>query len=166
MRQPMAFCLSVLICLTAGAQTINLQGIVSNTGNQPIGNAVVTLVRQKMKDTTGIDGKYFFSGAITANLPAIVPQTEDISMHNGVLQFTLNNSSPVKVEIFDVKGNLLKKELLQNTAGGEYRFDIADNFNNPAGGLINGSIDKCLRMFVILGTFHAGIAVAKMEYTG
>jgi hypothetical protein len=120
-------CLTVLIGLSANAQTINLQGVVSNAGGQPINKAVVTLVRQKMKDTTGTDGKYSFTGSVAVKLREIAPQTEEISMNNGVVRFTLNNSSPVTVELYDVKGNLLKKELLRNAAAGIYRFNIAKN---------------------------------------
>jgi hypothetical protein len=120
-------CLIVLIGLSAKAQTINLQGVVSNAGGQPINNAVVTLVLQKMKDTTGTDGKYSFTRSVAVKLPDLVPQTEEISMNRGILQFTLNNSSPVTVELYDVKGNLLKKEQLRNAAAGIYRFNIAEN---------------------------------------
>jgi poly(3-hydroxybutyrate) depolymerase len=123
-----AFCLAVVIGLSANAQTvINLGGVVSNTKGQPVANAIVTLARQAMKDTTAADGKYLFSKTVAVKLPALVPQTEEISINNGVLQFTLSNSSPVKVEIFDVKGNLLKKEVVKSAAAGAYRFDIAKN---------------------------------------
>ena len=122
------FCLAVIIGLTANAQTvINLGGVVSNTKGQPVANAIVTLARQAMKDTTAADGKYLFSKTVAVQLPALVPQTEEISINNGILQFTLSNSAPVKVEIFDVKGNLLKKELLNSAAAGAYRFNIAKN---------------------------------------
>jgi len=127
MHHRIAFCLVVLIGLTANAQTINLGGVVSNAAGNPISNAIVNLVRQKMKDTTGTDGKYTFAGAVATKLPAIVPQTEDISMNNGVLQFTLSKASPVKVELYDVKGALLKQEVMLNAAAGEYRFNIAKN---------------------------------------
>ena len=127
MYQRRVFCLSILIGLTVNAQTINLGGIVSNKASQPIANAIVTLVRQGMKDTTGTDGKYSLTRTVAVKLPAIVPKTEDISMNNGVLQFTLSNSSPVKVELFDAKGILLKKEALLNAAAGVYRFNIAKN---------------------------------------
>jgi poly(3-hydroxybutyrate) depolymerase len=129
MKHGVAFFLSVLtIGLTANAATVvNLGGVVSNKTGQPVANAIVTLVRQAMKDTTGIDGKYLFAKNTAVQLPAIVPQTEDISMSNGILQFTLSNSSPVTIEIFDVKGNLLKKEVLKSAAAGAYRFDIAKN---------------------------------------
>jgi poly(3-hydroxybutyrate) depolymerase len=127
MHQRIAFCLAVLIGLTANAQTVNLGGIVSNSSGQPVANAYVTLVRKGMKDTTGTDGKYSFVSTVAVRLPAIVPQTEEIAIDRGVLQFTLKNSSPVKIEIYDVKGNLLQKESLQNAAAGVYRFDIAKN---------------------------------------
>jgi hypothetical protein len=135
-------CLAVLIGLSANAQTINLQGVVSNAGGQPINNAVVMLVLQKMKDTTGTDGKYSLTANVSATLPEIVPQTEDISINDGVVQFTLNNSSPVIVELYDVKGNLLKKELLRNAAAGIYRFNIAQNCMATNLLIIKASIGK------------------------
>jgi poly(3-hydroxybutyrate) depolymerase len=128
MNQRSALCLAILIGLTANAQTVvNLGGVVSNKTGQPVANAIVTLARQTMKDTTGTDGKYLFAKNTAVQLPAIVPKTEEISIANGVLQFTLSNSSPVKVEIFDVKGNLLKKEVVKSATAGAYRFNIDKN---------------------------------------
>jgi glucuronoarabinoxylan endo-1,4-beta-xylanase len=123
-----AFCIAVAIGLTANAQTvINLGGVVSNKTGQPVANAIVTLARQAMKDTTGTDGKYLFAKNTAVKLQALALHTEEMSITNGVLQFTLSNSSPVKVEIFDVQGNLLKKEVVKSAAAGVYRFDIAKN---------------------------------------
>ena len=122
-----AFCLAVLTGFTVSAQTINLGGTVSTTTGKPVADAIVTLVRQAMKDTTGTDGKYLFAKTTAVTLPAIVPQAEAISMNNGVLQLTLGASSPVKIEMYDVKGNLLKKEMLTSATAGAYRFDIAKN---------------------------------------
>jgi len=112
---------------SANTQTINLQGVVSNSGGKPISGALVSLVRQNMKDTTGADGKYSFTGTSVKNLPAIVPQSNDISIKNNVLQFTLSAQLPMKVEIFDLKGNLLKQEVNMNAAAGIYRLDISRN---------------------------------------
>jgi poly(3-hydroxybutyrate) depolymerase len=127
MLKKMAVCLLGLVILYANAQTVNLGGVVSNSTGQPIANAVITLVGQGMKDTTGTDGKYSFAKTVAVRLPAIVPQTDDMSMSNGVLQFTLSTSLPLKVEIFDIKGLLLKKEEMRSAAAGIYRFDIAKN---------------------------------------
>jgi poly(3-hydroxybutyrate) depolymerase len=120
------FLLAVLFGLTANAQTINLGGIVSNMGGKPIANAIVTLVGQGMKDTTGTDGKYTLAKTVSVQLPLLMPESEEISMNNGVLQFSLNASSPVKVEVFDVKGNLLKKESFPNASKGFYRVNIEE----------------------------------------
>jgi hypothetical protein len=111
--------------LSANAQTINLQGVVSNSGGKPISGAIISLVRQNMKDTTDTDGKYSFVSTSVKELPAIVPQSNDISLKNNVLQFTLSTQSPMKVEIFDLKGHLLGQEVNMNAAAGIYRFDIS-----------------------------------------
>lgn len=109
------------------AQTINLNGTVSTRSGKPVANAIVTLVHQALKDTTGTDGNFLFVKTASATLPVIVPRTEEISIKNGILQFNLGSVSPLKIELFDVKGNLLKKELLTKTSMGEYHFDIVKN---------------------------------------
>jgi glucuronoarabinoxylan endo-1,4-beta-xylanase len=116
--------LVILFGFSINAQTIDLQGTVSNTASKPIANAILTLVGQKIRDTTGADGKYSFTGAVAITLPAFATNYEEFSMHNGVLQLTLRNSSPVKIEFFNIKGNLLEKELLHNAAAGVYRLNI------------------------------------------
>lgn len=120
------FSVILLVVLTVSAQTINLRGVVSNSANKPISNAIVSLVRQKLKDTTGTDGKYAFTGSV-ATLPAILPQTNDISLNNDVLQFSIANPSPMKVELFDLKGKLLRQVINTNAAAGKYHFDITKN---------------------------------------
>ena len=121
------FFIIAITVFSASTQTINLQGVVSNTGGTPISNAIVSLVRQDMKDTTGDDGKYSFISTSLKNLPSIVPHSNDISLKNNVLQFTLSTQSPMKLEIFDLKGNLLRQEINMNAAAGIYRFDISRN---------------------------------------
>lgn len=122
-----AFCVIAVIVFSANTQTIDLQGVVSNSTGKPISSAIVSLVRQNMKDTTGADGKYSFIGTSVKKLPAIVPQSNGISLKNDVLQFTLSTQSPLKVEIFDLKGNLLRQEVNLNAAAAIYRFDISRN---------------------------------------
>jgi predicted esterase len=142
MYKQTAFWLAVLIGCTVAAQTINLGGTVATGTGQPVANAVVTLVRQAMKDTTGADGKYLFSKATATTVPAIVPQTEAIAINNGVVLFTLSMQAPVKIEVFDVKGDLLKKELLTNAAPGAYRFAIAGNYRATNLVVVKATIGK------------------------
>lgn len=127
MNKYIAFCLAFFLGSTITAQTINLSGTVSNRTGQPVPKAVITLVGQAMTDTTGNDGKYSFTKNTTATLPAIVPQLEEISIKSGVLQLTSGSSSPVKIEIFDIKGNLLKNEISADASAGAYRVNIAKN---------------------------------------
>ena len=127
MLKKMSLSLFGLVIICANAQTINLQGVISNSGGKPIANAIVSLVRQKMTDTTGADGKYAFTGTSVKKLPNIVPQMNDISLKNDILQFALTIPSPMKVEIFNLKGNLLRQEINLNAAAGTYRYDISKN---------------------------------------
>jgi poly(3-hydroxybutyrate) depolymerase len=115
-----------LIGMSINAQTINLRGVVSNSAGKPVSNAIVSLARQKIKDTTDTEGKYAFTGTV-ATLPAIVPHTNDISLNNGVLEFAISTPSPMKVEFFDLKGKLLKQVINLNTVAGKYQFDISRN---------------------------------------
>lgn len=77
-----------------------------------------------MKDTTGSDGNFLFTKNTSSTLPAIVSQADGISVSNGVMQFKLKTSSPLTIELFDVKGNLLKKEVLKKTNADAYLLNI------------------------------------------
>jgi poly(3-hydroxybutyrate) depolymerase len=118
-------CLFIFIGLTVNAQTINLRGTVSSKAGKPIANAIVTLVKQGLKDTTGSDGAYSITKNTGIVLPLLIPGKERIFLEQGVLAFSIPNPSPVKIEIFDVKGNLLQKESVPNVPTGFYRFTIA-----------------------------------------
>src|SRR5659263_216753 len=95
----------MLIGLTVNAQTINLRGTVSNQAGKAITNAIVTLVNQGLKDTTGTDGAYIFSRITPVLSPiALIPQRQTILLDKGFLEFSLPKTALVKVEIFDVQG--------------------------------------------------------------
>jgi poly(3-hydroxybutyrate) depolymerase len=117
----------ILIGLSINAQTvnINLKGKITNKNGQSVNNAIVKLVRQPIKDTTGPDGMYSLLKSGTAVLAPIAPRTQNITLVNNILELTLSNPSPLKVEIFDIKGNLLKKEITQNASSGVYRLNIS-----------------------------------------
>lgn len=137
-----AFYFIVAAVFSANTQTVNLQGVVSNTTGKPIPNAIVLLAGQNMRDTTGTDGKYSFISTSVKKLPAILPQANDISLTNDVLQFTLSTPSPIKVEIFNLKGNLLKQEKNMNAAAGIYRFDISKNYQAENVLMIKAALGK------------------------
>ena len=73
---------------------------------------------------TGADGVYVITKNVVAVLPSPVPAAEKISISRGVLELSLSNTSPVKVQLFDVMGNLLKTEVLPHAQAGVYRLDL------------------------------------------
>ena len=107
---------------------INIRGKVTDKDGAAVVGATVELVGAKLTETTGEDGSYtIFKEDPNAVLFQAVPKTEKIILNNGVLEFRLTDPEQVKVEIFDVKGELLKKELLQKASAGVYRLNILKN---------------------------------------
>ena len=142
MRQRLMFCFIMSIGLTVNAQTINLRGKVSNKAGKPIADAIVTLVGQELKDTTGSDGAYSITKGEVSVLPLLKPQNRLISLDRGIITFSLPAASPVMVEIFDIKGTLLKREKRPNVQAGFYRFNVAENARASKLLLINAYIGR------------------------
>lgn len=127
MYKRIVFFLFMVVELSVNAQTINLHGKVSNQAGKAITNAIITLAGQGLKDTTGSDGSYVITKNIVAVLPLLTPQNKIMSLNGEYLQFSLPDPSPVKIEIFDVNGHLLRKISFRNALSGFYRFNIAEN---------------------------------------
>jgi len=148
------FCIILLLGLSVNAQTtINLSGKVSNKAGNPIAGATVTLVKQKLNATTGADGAYSITGTTTSALPLLMPQNRTIFMGKDFLQFSLPYSSPVKIEIFDLKGNLLEKKLIRNAAAGFYRYNLEGNSHAANLLLIRASIGQDAATFQYLPSY-------------
>ena len=159
MYKHLVFCLVCLIGLTASAQTINLRGVVSNSAGKPVANAIITLVKQGLKDTTGTDGAYNLSQGTGVELPLLKPNSQSITLYKYFLDFSLPNPSSAKVEVFDVKGNLLQKVSLQNASTGFYRFNIAENFRTTKVLLIRATIGRDVFSFRYLPVYNGKYAV-------
>jgi len=124
------FCLLALSALSVNAQNINVRGVVTDTkSGKTLPNATVTLLHQLLKDTTAVTtGAY----AITKGTIAVVPNLKiqngsKISLVRGVLELNLTTPAQVKVETFNVIGDLLKKEVLPAAAAGIHLVNIAEN---------------------------------------
>ncbi|MBN1756738.1 MAG: hypothetical protein JW863_00380 [Chitinispirillaceae bacterium] len=139
--------LTFVAAITANAQTINLHGKVTNSSGAAVANAIVELVNEGIKDTTGADGMYLITDATGVIARSLLPQTEKIALVKGVLKLALTKSSPVKVEIFDVSGNLLKKEAYQNHSAGYYSLNIAEHARASKMLVIHASIGKQIKTF-------------------
>lgn len=111
--------------LSVHAQTvINLTGKITNQDGKPVKGAIVVLVKQGLKDTSETDGTYKVQSNASAVLPLLQPKNRTIFIDRGYLQFSLPEPAPVSVALFDITGNLLKKEQTTTTSTGFYRFNI------------------------------------------
>ncbi|MGA2506927.1 MAG: hypothetical protein ABSF80_05565 [Chitinispirillaceae bacterium] len=125
MYQRAVFCLAVLIGLTANAQTINVRGKISTQGGaRPLPNATVTLVGQTLNGNSDTGGAYSIKRTTAVKAPLLVPKTENISFNNGTLEFYLSQQQSVKVEIFDIKGTLVKKDFISIVPAGVFRYNV------------------------------------------
>jgi hypothetical protein len=107
------------------AQPIGLSGMVTNKSGRAISGAIVTLAVQKLKDTTDAAGAYSLTGGTFLTHPApLLPGSEKITFTNGIFVLSLTNSARVRIEMFDIKGNLLERVIDQSSSAGDYRFDL------------------------------------------
>jgi hypothetical protein len=134
------FSILIVYGLTVNAQTINLHGKVTDRAGTAIPNAIVALKYQGIMDTTGTEGTFSISGITAIKLPSLPLEKRAISFKNGVLEFHLTHTSAVKVEIFNAKGSLLKKVILQDATAGVYRLKIMEHYNAANLLIIHASI--------------------------
>jgi hypothetical protein len=127
MCKSLVFLLLSLSALTINAQNINLYGKITNTDGNAIPSAVVELVKKGLRDTTGENGVYSFNSVGVIHLSGIFNSIQQMSVSQGVLELTFSDPSPLYVAIFDVNGNLLKKEVTSQAPVGIYRINISQS---------------------------------------
>jgi poly(3-hydroxybutyrate) depolymerase len=96
--------------------------MVSEGSGKAVDKAVVELVKQGLKDTTGPDGGFALTRAGSPVRRG--PASGAISMDRGVLRIDLADPGPLAVEVFDLKGNQLRMEALPAAGIGTYRWDF------------------------------------------
>jgi poly(3-hydroxybutyrate) depolymerase len=114
------------------AQTVNLHGTVSNGSGKAIANAAVTLVGQSLKDTTDSKGAYLLSN--TTSIRSGLGAGRSVALVDGRLRIALAQAAPVRVDVFDVKGNRIRGESMPMAAAGTYRMDVAGS--SPTSGVL------------------------------
>jgi len=150
MYQRLVFCLFLIVGFTVNGeetQEINIIGNVVNQANVAIDSVIVELVGLGLKDTTDAEGLYTLSNATRTVRQKLLPKTEKIVLNRGVLELSLPNSSPVKVEIFDINGKLLKRELKQNAEAGIHRMNVAEAFRTTKLLVIHASTGRSKMTF-------------------
>jgi hypothetical protein len=114
----------VVAIVNISAQTVAISGKVTTNNGKGISGAVVTLASTKLSVTTDASGAYSLSGALAVNHALILPGSEAISLNNGSVAVRLVQQAPLRIELFDVQGNLLKRAVDRVASAGTYRFDL------------------------------------------
>jgi hypothetical protein len=122
--------LTLVVGIAVAADNINIRGTVSSTSGKPIKGAILTLLGEKLADTTGSDGAYEIKKINSSvNYFSKIPNIENISFNNGSIKFNLIKPAQVSIDMFDISGNLLKRELSSYASAGVYQYKI------PAGSM-------------------------------
>lgn len=136
--------------VAANAQAVNLHGKITSASGKSIANATMALSQAKKTTTSGADGMYSMS--IVGVLQRLSQgQFGEIALERGVLVLSVAVPAPLRVEIFDVKGNLLDRQALDKSSG-IYRLDLAGRV--PAGNLliVKASLGKEVKTFQYVQT--------------
>lgn len=147
MQRILAFGLMLGFGSAVQAQSINVHGRVSDGAGQPVANAVVELMRQGVKDTTGSDGTYSLIQPAVPIRFGSAALSEGMSLDRGNLEFMVVKPAAVEIEVFDLNGNLKTKASLSQARPGVYHADLANLPYSNQVLIIHASIGPLARSF-------------------
>jgi hypothetical protein len=125
MYRTTAMCLIMVVGFHLQAQTIAISGKVTDQSGKAVSGALVALKSKDLTATTDASGAYSLSGVISAaNNIRILPGGEAISLMKGIVAVRLAKPAQVRIELFDMRGNLLERVLEKPATAGDYRFDV------------------------------------------
>jgi hypothetical protein len=124
MNRWMGAYLSLAIAFAASAQSIALNGAISNETGKPIAGAIVSLSNQPLQDTTDENGQYTLAGASITDRVVQQLGADHISLRKGIISLFLAESGPVRIDLLDLQGRIVARLLNRHVAGGDYRFEI------------------------------------------
>lgn len=128
--QKLALLLSLIPLSGLLAQDVRLTGTVSS-GGQRISGAILTVVGMGLKDTTGTDGAYSILRTTSA---AEVRPSGSFLFDGRILDVSLEQPSPLTVEVFDANGTLVRREHQPMADAGAHRLDLVGD--SPVRGLL------------------------------
>lgn len=156
------FGISLLLGYGVYAQQVHVRGKVSDGTGKAVPNAIVQLVKAGLKDTTGPDGAFSMTSIGTALRRSNQPRTGDIEFQRGILDLTLEEPSQVKIEIFDVKGNLSHREILPEAGAGNFRVDLRGKLPSNGLSMVRATFGRTAQAFQCLALSSEGDADLSM----
>ncbi|MBN1758395.1 MAG: hypothetical protein JW863_08770, partial [Chitinispirillaceae bacterium] len=128
MNRILVLCMIGAAGFSLSAQTIAISGKVTNESGKGVKSAIVQLKSKNVADTTDADGAYTLAANITSvNNVTVMSGADRISLNNGVISVRLTKPEKVRMELFDMRGNLLESTLEKLTAAGTVQFDATKN---------------------------------------
>ena len=91
------------------AQDINVSGIVTDTSGVPVAGANVILKSFGLNDTTGIDGEFLITDAVTENQTKQPNILHTVKILNGLLFINAQKESLIEVVIYTPQGRVVSK---------------------------------------------------------
>lgn len=149
----------------AYAQSVNVRGTVTDAADKPVANAIVELLIAKQKDTTGADGMYSLNAPSIALRHAPVLSSEPMSLERGILELSVARPSPVRIEIFDVKGNILDRMVLEEVSAGRYRLNLAGRVHSEKLLIVKASVGRATKSFPYFAKAEAGKTGGSLEFS-
>ena len=156
------FAVCTVSTVNAQTTTINLRGKVSNESGAAVSGAVVTLVGQNLKDITDADGMYEIKHEEVAVQRMLQPACKNFIVDKGGLVFSLPDVTPLKIEMFDVQGNLIKRVGARDVATGFYRFNIAEHVRAANVLIIRVAIGRDSKTFRFLPLHNGNYAINEL----
>ncbi len=129
MKRWTLLCSIILLVGVSSVFAINVTGKVTNSGGRAIRGATVTLLSNNIKDTTDAQGAFTLFDGVGVTSGLTVPSVRMLTMDRGIIRFSISGRTPVKVELYDMQGMLLKRIINQNLAAGDYRYDISSHLH-------------------------------------
>lgn len=146
----------------AMAATVDLRGkVVDASSGKPVSGAIVFLVGQVLKDTTGTDGMYaLVSGA--AAVGARAPRSM-VAMEGDALVVSMEQAGSLRVDVLDVVGNRLRSLRLDRLESGSHRLPVVDGLRANGLLLVRVAIDGRETSFRLLpGAGRMSVPVAPL----
>lgn len=92
------------------AQDINISGIVTDTNDMPVVGANVILESFGLNDTTGMDGKFLITDAVTGNqIKQSTHYTHAVKIFNGFLCVNAQKESLIEIVVYTLQGRVVSK---------------------------------------------------------